>query len=140
MAEKISASQAAKMVGKSVPTITRAIKKGKLSAEPNPDGGWLIDPSELARVWKVTPETSDTHPTKLGRETSNETGLLRVKLEAKEERIADLERQLAKAEASIEDWKDQAKTLLIANQNKPEGLGAKPSRWQMAKGFVTGRI
>ncbi len=125
MADKVSASQAAKMVGKSIPTITRAIKKGKISAKPNPDGGWLIDPSELTRVWDVTPLASDATPPKLGRVTSNETGLLRVKLDAKEERITDLENQIADLRSERDDWKDQAKTLLIANQNKPEGQGGK---------------
>ena len=120
MAEKVSASQAAKMVGKSVPTITRAIKKGKLSADPNPDGGWLIDPSELARVWKVTPLTGDVTPSTLGRETPNEMGVLQVKLDAKDERIADLEKQIDDLRGERDDWKDQAKTLLIANQNAPQ--------------------
>ena len=120
MAEKVSASQAAKMVGKSVPTITRAIKKGKLSADPNPDGGWLIDPSELARVWKVTPLKGNATPSSLERDTPNEMGVLQVKLDAKDERIADLEKQIEDLRGERDDWKDQAKTLLIANQNAPQ--------------------
>lgn len=125
MAEKVSASQAAKMVGKSVPTITRAIKKGKLSAEPNPDGGWLIDPAELSRVWNVTPVTDNVQSPKLGRETRYETSVLRVKVEMMDEKIEDLRTQLAKTEQERDDWKEQAKTLLIANQNKPEGQGTR---------------
>lgn len=120
MAEKLSASKAALMVGKSVPTITRAIKKGKLSAEPNPDGGWLIDPSELARVWKVTPVTSNATPKMLERETPNEMGVLQVKLDAKEERIADLEKQLDDLKVQRDKWQDQAQKLLISNQNQPQ--------------------
>lgn len=139
MAQKLSASKAAKMVGKSVPTITRAIKSGKLSAQPNPDGGWLIDPAELARVWDVRPETDNETGKMLVPVTPNitlETSVLQVKLEAKDQRIADLERELAKAEASIEDWKDQAKTLAIANQNQSQGQGATPPEPVIVKQFT----
>jgi len=57
---KYSAKKAAEAVGKSVPTITRATKSGKLSAEKTPGGGYSIDPSELFRVYpsvgNVTPK------------------------------------------------------------------------------------
>lgn len=66
---KISASQAAKQSGKSIPTITRAIKSGKLSAEPNSSGGWLIDPAELDRVFPAITLNGDETPPKLGHET-----------------------------------------------------------------------
>ena len=49
---------AAKHVGKSKPTISKAIKDGKLSAT-KVDGVYQIDPSELSRVF---PSTSTTSP------------------------------------------------------------------------------
>ena len=52
---------AAKAVGKSKPTIQRAIKSGKMSATKNDDGSYLIDPAELHRVFKaVTLDSNDT--------------------------------------------------------------------------------
>ena len=48
---------AAKHVGKSKPTISKAIKDGKLSAT-KVDGVYQIDPSELSRVFPSTATTS----------------------------------------------------------------------------------
>ena len=43
--------EAAKAVGFSKPTLSRAIKNGKLSAKRLDDGSYSIDPAELER-WK----------------------------------------------------------------------------------------
>lgn len=93
---KLSASQAAKAVGKSVPTITRAIKNNKLSAKRLDSGGYEIDASELFRVWDAVTHESDATQPKLGRETLHETSALQAKLEILEQRFGD-------AQATIED-------------------------------------
>lgn len=96
----LSATQAAKAVGKSVPTITRAIKSGKLSANRLDGGGYEIDPSELFRVWKaVTNSNSVTQPM-LERETPIEDNVLRVRLEVMDDRLSD-------AQATIKDLRDR---------------------------------
>ncbi|HDZ82037.1 MAG TPA: hypothetical protein ENH56_12475 [Roseobacter sp.] len=96
----LSATQAAKAVGKSVPTITRAIKSGKLSATKLDGGGYEIDPSELFRVWKaITNSNSVTQPM-LERETPKEDSVLRAKLEVMDERLSD-------AQATIKDLRDR---------------------------------
>jgi excisionase family DNA binding protein len=96
----LSATQAAKAVGKSVPTITRAIKSGKLSAAKLDGGGYEIDPSELFRVWKaITNSNSVTHPM-FENETPKEDSVLRVKLEVMDERLSD-------AQATIKDLRDR---------------------------------
>lgn len=123
MGSKVSAAQAAKMVGKSVPTITRAIKKGKLSAEPNPDGGWLIDPSELARVWNVTLLESNATPKMLGDETTmkpSDVRVLEVELKAERTMRERLEAEIEDLKQQRDEWQAQAKTLLISHQNKPQ--------------------
>lgn len=48
---ELSASQAAKEVGKSIQTITRAIESGRLTAQGPKGGPYKIDRSELYRVW-----------------------------------------------------------------------------------------
>ena len=53
---RYTAGQAAKATGKSIPTITRAIAKGKISAERTGTGGYLIDASELYRVFPALPD------------------------------------------------------------------------------------
>lgn len=100
----LSASQAAKQVGKSVPTITRAIKKGKLSAKPREGGGWIIEASELFRVWPAMPSESDVTPPTLRYETPRENNAL--------EREVELLREvLEETRADRDSWKDQAQKI-----------------------------
>ena len=56
----LSLGQAARLTGTSKTTLTRAIKAGRLSAHRRDGGGYAIDPSELSRVYQVTPETPGT--------------------------------------------------------------------------------
>ena len=109
---ELSASQAAKSVGKSVPTITRAIKKGKLTAKPRDGGGWIIDAAELFRVWPAISNDTDENNTMLGSETTIEASVL--------ERELDLTREmLNEAKADRDSWKEQAQkiTALIEDQS-----------------------
>ena len=118
---KLSASQAAKAVGKSVPTITRAIKSGKLSAKKLDGGGYEIEASELFRVWVAVTDESDVTPTMLGRETPNVTSAL--------EREVELLREMLDAtKADRDSWKEQAQkiTALIEDQSgKKRGFWAR---------------
>lgn len=109
---ELSASQAAKRVGKSVPTITRAIKNGKLSAVPRDGGGWIIEASELFRVWPAVSLDSDVTVKELGRVTSPETSALEREVEL-------LREMLEETRADRDSWKDQAQkiTALIEDQN-----------------------
>lgn len=55
---KLSLREAAKTFDVSRPTLTKALKIGKISGEQNPTGGWKVDYSELARVYQTRlPET-----------------------------------------------------------------------------------
>ena len=118
----LSASQAAKKVGKSVPTITRAIKKGKLSAEPREGGGWIIEASELFRVWPAVSDESDVTSPMLGNETPPEASALEREVEL-------LREMLDETRADRDSWKDQAQkiTALIEDQTaRKKGFWA---RW-----------
>jgi len=103
--------EAAKAAGKSKATISKAIKTGKISATKNDNGSFSIDPSELHRVYPAPPlstersEQSDTPQSKRLNET--EIIALRVKLEAAEKRIEDLEEDR-------EHWRQQANRLLAS--------------------------
>lgn len=99
----ITAGEAAKLVGKSVPTITRAIKSGKLVAKPRKPKGWIIEPSELFRVFDaVTSETNDKHKV-LDYEADAKDRVLQAKLEVMEQRFSD-------AQATIEDLRTRLDT------------------------------
>ncbi|MHB0704113.1 hypothetical protein ACX4MT_10725 [Roseomonas mucosa] len=56
----LSLLEAAQRVGKSKPTILRAIQAGKISAaRDEPTGEWRIEPAELFRVYPPIPEGTD---------------------------------------------------------------------------------
>lgn len=103
---------AAKAVGKSKATISKAIKSGRISATKHDNGSYTIDPAELHRVYPPIPsETVSSEPSDTPNETGgnpNEIILLQVKLEAAQKRIEDL----------VEDrdqWRQQANRLLTHN-------------------------
>ena len=113
--------EAAKAVGKSKATLSKAVKSGRISAVKNEDGSFSIEPVELHRVYPPTlPETVDSEH----KETPNQTGVnahelieLRVKLQAAQERIVDLEEDR-------EHWRQQANRLLSSppKDDAPKGL------------------
>ena len=123
---KLSASQAAKQTGKSVPTITRAIKSGKLSAEKTGSGGYQIEASELFRVFNAVTDKPNMKGNLLQVVTQHETApetpnsrLLREKIEA-------LETALSDAKAERDEWRDQAKRLALALPSP--GTPSKPKK------------
>jgi len=118
----LSLAQAAKQVGKSKPTVQRAIKAGKLSAVRRDDGSYEIDPAELARVFPLAgdiPAQMKRYEPLNGGGTSpvilSEAEGLRALLAEREARIAD-------KDAVIEDLRrrlDQATALLTDQRSAP---------------------
>lgn len=89
-----SLGEAAKAAGVAKGTISKALKSGKLSYASKTSAGYQIDPSELFRVF---PEKPGKHPPGERLETPMETAemaVLRVRLEAAEQRANDLAKQL----------------------------------------------
>ena len=109
---KHTAGTAAKAVGKTKSTITKAIASGKLSAIKNDNGAWEIDASELYRVYPPTPlETVKIEQNDTLKETdgnSKEIEALERLLKAAEEQIDDLK-------ADRDEWRKQANQLLLTN-------------------------
>ena len=137
---KYSAKKAAEAVGKSVPTITRAIKSGKLSAEKNKSGGYVIDPSELFRVYptggNVTPELLPsetpkgvTKKTDVTPKVSSEIKLLREQIQRIDEMNArergHLEEQIEDLRKDRDKWhslaEKQADTVKLLTHQHEEG-------------------
>ena len=113
---KHTAGTAAKVVGKTKSTITKAIASGKLSAIKNDNGAWEIDASELYRVYPPTPletveiEQNDTLKEMDG--NNKEIEALERLLKAAEEQIYDLK-------ADRDEWRKQANQLLLTNTSTP---------------------
>ena len=147
MSVLLSASQAAKQVGKSVPTITRAIKNGKLSATKTDNGGYQIDPAELFRVWpavssgathekgNATGKMLDNEPPK----SNDVTGVLEAEVKALRQRLEDHQAMLADLREDRDHWRDQAKaqTVLLTNQAQPPEAPGEARRGLF--GFFGGR-
>lgn len=102
---KFSLTQAAKEVGKSKPTISKAIKTGRLSAH-KVGNGYEIDAAELFRVYPKVSPTIDGEVTTDATRVSLlelETKMLRQQIEREQETVADLRARLDKADARITD-------------------------------------
>lgn len=102
---KFSLTQAAKQVGKSKPTISKAIKTGRLSAQ-KVGNGYEIDAAELFRVYPKVAQNVDaelTHDATRVALLELEAKMLRQQLEREQETVADLRARLDKADALITD-------------------------------------
>lgn len=102
---KFSLTRAAKEVGKSKPTISKAIKTGRLSAK-KVGNGWEIDASELFRVY---PKATQSEPEKETTSSQSvnllelEVKMLREQLDREQDTVEDLRKRLDRAERLIED-------------------------------------
>jgi len=102
---KFSLTQAAKQVGKSKPTISKAIKTGRLSAK-KVGVGYEIDAAELFRVYpketksESAKETTSSNAVNL---LELEAKMLREQLDRERGTVEDLRKRLDRAERLIED-------------------------------------
>lgn len=113
---KHTAGTAAKAVGKTKSTITKAIASGKLSAIKNDNGAWEIDASELYRVYPPTPlETVEIKQN----DTLKEMGGNSKEIEALERLLKAAEEQIYDLKADRDEWRKQANQLLLTNTSTP---------------------
>ena len=118
---KVSLQQAVKMTEKSESTLRRDVKKGKVSAERDARGHLKFDPAELRRVYGELKTTGDdAESTGNGNDkamTGHDTSEI---LALKDNQIADLQKQLEKAEmreTALIDEKAKLLDLLSDTQN-----------------------
>ena len=127
----LTAKQAADQVGMTKAGILKAIKTGRLSGEKGGNGEWLIDPSELFRVYQSAP----TDSRKSEPAHSTETGFT-VELAAVRDKLATLERERERERGQLESqiadirqdrdfWRQQATALLTDQSRK---TAAEPER------------
>lgn len=90
---QLTVGQASKEIGKAKTTVSRAIKKGKLSAKKNDDGSYSIDPAELFRAFPPKVETVKAQPHATASEQAQlrEIELLQRLVSDQKERITGLE-------------------------------------------------
>lgn len=101
----LSIREAVKHFNVSRPTLTKALKCGKLSGVQDGQGQWQIDPSELARVYQARKDF-------VGKPVNFEQGYLSIantpltmEVETLKERLVQAEQRAAIAEALAEERK-----------------------------------
>jgi hypothetical protein len=114
---KHTAGTAAKAVGKTKSTITKAIASGKLSAIKNDNGAWEIDVAELHRVYppaltETVSQQANSTPNRNGGNTIENQGLERL-VKLLEEQVEDLKQDR-------DQWRVQATMLLSGPPREPQ--------------------
>ncbi|MBV8401732.1 MAG: hypothetical protein JOZ58_19975 [Acetobacteraceae bacterium] len=133
-----SLKEAAEASGRTKPTILRAIKAHKISAQKDVHGQWQIDPAELHRVY---PKTSEPE-----RETVNDNNALEREVTLLREVIADLredrDRWRAQAErlALSKPTSDVIVTPLSAAPAPVEAQAAPPARVSLPPAPVDAQV
>ena len=134
--------EAAKQAHVSKPTLSKAVKDGRLSAEKQPDGSYKIQPAELFRVYPPAAKKAITET-----QTGNLELLLKfkeveTKLEVTEKRLLDKESEIENFRAQVGDlrtererWRTQAEqiTRLLTDQREKE-QAKKPRFWAWLSG------
>lgn len=128
---KFTLGQAALEVGRNKSTISRDIARGRISAEKKPDGSYLIDASELFRVYE---KRNDSNRRASDAQTLDNNGVatenmvLRSQLDMALQRNGDKERMLQDKEKQLEDvqkdrdhWRQQA-TYLLEDKREKEAV------------------
>ena len=141
--------EAAKATGKSKTTIAKSIKTGRVSALKNEDGSYLIDPSELHRVYPMAsapqslPLQQDTPVhTEVDTELSAKIRELEGVLYVTQQRLADRDEQLAHLRddrdrevghlrKDLERWQQQAQQAqaLLTDQRTKTTVEPLRRRW-----------
>src|SRR5271166_3230369 len=109
----LTLGQAARITGKGKTTLVRAIQAGRLSATRREDGGYAIDPSELSRVYNVTPEGVSATGDVVHRATPSDPEL-ETRIALAEAELRAMKDMLVEVRQSRDDWKAQAERLALA--------------------------
>lgn len=151
---KLTLGQASKEAGISKPSLSAAIKNGRLSAVKNESGFYEIDPAELFRVYPPKTNTNTeskqaaltkTNSSKGGGEVVSEEvlGLLLAEkdrlIEEKNASIKRLEEEKDLIRSDLDDQKDQTKRMTLLLENKSQD-NEKEDKWQSAIKSLEGRI
>lgn len=151
---KLTLGQAAKEAGISKPSLSAAIKKGKLSASKNESGVYEIDPAELFRAYPKKTNTNSKangealpspNPVSLAGFTGKSEGkeLLNLLLaehgkltEEKQASIKRLEQEKEALREDLEAQREQTKRITLLLENRSDGAG----EWQQSIKALEARI
>lgn len=109
--------EAAKATGLSKMTISRAIKKGTISASKNDNGGYTIEPAELHRVFPDVTMIQSHNTENVTKRYHGDTQLLH-RIKELEIRLEVTQERLEETKDERDNWRQQAQRLLLTH-NKP---------------------
>lgn len=130
---KYTAGQAAKATGVATATITRALKSGRISGQKDDSGAWMIDPSELHRVFPPTTQKDHATPAPQEHKRPHATQERGPEISALEREVQTLREALSDAREDRDKWRDMAERLSIA---PPQITPSKPSLWSRLVGKI----
>lgn len=118
--------QAAKATGLSKPTISEAIKKGRISASKNENGAFEIDPAELHRVYPplASPASNEELPT-LQNLTPDLTAKIMV-LEVRLNALGELKDQIAAERDDLRTERDRLLSVIEEQAGSVKQLTYQP--------------
>ena len=116
---KYTAGQAAKATGVATATITRALKSGRISGQKDDSGAWMIDPSELHRVFPPVSKQDRATPNTQDLETARATPERDPGISALEREIQTLREALSDVREDRDKWRDMAERLFLTSQPPP---------------------
>lgn len=111
---KYTAGQAAKATGVATATITRALKSGKISGKKDENGSWMIDPSELHRIFPPISKKDRESPSVKHDATPPQEPERVVETRALEREVQTLRDALNDAREDRDKWRDMAERLSLA--------------------------
>lgn len=113
----LTLGQAAKEIGVSKPTLSKAISTGKLSATRREDQSFAIDPAELMRYHEANKHRFQAATVPASRPETDDNAVevieLRARADLAEQRLSDLKAQLVDMREQRDKWQDQAQRLAL---------------------------
>lgn len=146
---KHSARQLAIVLGVQPSTITRDIKKGRLAANKNEKGEYEIDASEIVRAYPDRVKVDDAgniaakaemhdEATPKATEATEETAVLRVRLDAAERLLDERERTIEDLRRRLDAEAEERRklTALLTDQRQQQQPEPMPSPRKGLRGFL----
>ena len=133
----LSIREAVKHYQVSRPTLTKALKSGKVSGTQDGQGKWSIDPSELARVYHPRAGASDAPEQALTGQSEAKLATLNIsdpaELEALRTQLAEVELRAVKAETRADAAellaKERAERIEDLRRMLPPPEAPRKRRW-----------
>jgi excisionase family DNA binding protein len=114
----LTLGEASKHLSVSKPTLSKAIKTGKLSATRREDSSWAIDGAELDRYWQANQHRMRPATPQIPLSETEATDAQVAELRGK---LADMQERLSETRADRDAWREQAQRLALTPP--------KPRRW-----------